>query len=273
MNPDTALNRLAHDATAPVDLAELALYLARDEFPDLDIEAYLGELQGMAHEARTYLRGDLADQVRGLCRYLFHEMGFHGNTRDYYEPANSYLNQVLDRRTGIPISLSLVAMTVGQRAGLAVVGIGLPGHFIAAAREDDRAVLFDPFHGGRLLSPEDCANLVLQTTGRPFEVTPDNLRPLPGRGIVERMLSNLQGIYLDRRDFGRALRVLERLRQLLPNDPLPRRDLGLCLLQTGQPGPALDHLSAYLATVPQGPDREAVRQLLDRARSEVARWN
>src|SRR5713101_5501637 len=159
---DSALQRLARDPAAPLDLAEIALLLARDEFPNLDVEAHLNELAAMAHEVKSYLRGHLAHQVQGLCRYLFHEMGFRGNTRDYYDPRNSYLNQVLDRRTGIPISLSAVAMAVGQRAGLQVVGVGLPGHFIAKAVAEDREVLFDPFHGGRLLTPTDCQNLVQQ---------------------------------------------------------------------------------------------------------------
>src|SRR5438552_9193243 len=103
MNLDDALTILAANPSAPLDLAEVALHLARDEYADLDVEAYLAELDGMAHEARRYLRGDLAARVTGLCRYLFHEMGFHGNARDYYDARNSYLNDVLERRTGIPI--------------------------------------------------------------------------------------------------------------------------------------------------------------------------
>src|SRR5258707_473570 len=133
MDLDASLCALARDPAAPVDVAELALRLACDEYPDLDVEAYLSELDGMAREARTYLGGALAGQVHGLCRYLFHEMGFHGNTRNYYDPRNSYLNQVLDRRTGLPITLSVVALAVGTRAGLEVVGVGLPGHFVAKA--------------------------------------------------------------------------------------------------------------------------------------------
>src|SRR5207245_2321666 len=124
---------------------ELALGLARDEYPDLDVEAYLSELAGMAHEAARYLRGGLEARVTGLCRYLFHEMGFRGNQQDYYDPRNSYLNQVLDRRTGIPIALSVVAMAVGNRAGLEVVGVGLPGHFVVKAVADGQEILFDPF--------------------------------------------------------------------------------------------------------------------------------
>src|SRR5262245_22298625 len=148
MNVDAALELLAREPAAPLDLAELALMLARDEYSGLDVEGYLAELNAMAGEAKSYVRGDLVARVTALCRYLFHELGFRGNTQDYYDPRNSYLNQVLDRRTGIPISLSAVAMIVGKRAGISVVGVGLPGHFVAKAVDGAREVIFDPYHGG-----------------------------------------------------------------------------------------------------------------------------
>src|SRR6266542_1355102 len=157
---DTALERLARDPAAPLDLAEIALLLARDEFPFLDVEAHLNELTAMAREARPYLRGHLAHRVQGLCRYLFHEMGFRGDTRDYYDPRNSYLNAVLERRLGIPITLAAVTMAIGQRAGLTIAGVGLPGHFIVKAIDPRQEILIDPFHGGRVLSLTDCENLV-----------------------------------------------------------------------------------------------------------------
>lgn len=273
MKLEETLALLAHDPAATLDIAEIALLLARDEYPDLDVEAYLGELAGMAHEARRYVRGDLPARVAGLCRYLFHDMGFRGNVQEYYDPRNSYLNQVLDRRTGIPITLSAVAMAVGRRAGLEVVGVGLPGHFIVKAIGHGGEVLFDPFHGGRILSPEGCEILVQQVTGEPFEATPAHLQGQPMGQMVLRMLSNLKGIYLRDADFPRAVRVIERLRQLIPNDPEQRRDLGVSLIHSGEPGRALDHLEAYLASVPAADDANTVRQLLDRARSELSRWN
>jgi regulator of sirC expression with transglutaminase-like and TPR domain len=273
MDLDAALRLLADDPAAPLDLAELALRLAGDEYPDLDVEAYLGELDGMAREARLYVRGDLEAQVTGLCRYLFHEMGFNGNTQHYYDPRNSYLNEVLDRRTGLPITLSVVAMAVGARAGLKVAGVGLPGHFVAKAVDGDQEVLFDPFHGGRRLTPEQCERLVERVTGQPVQLAPVHLRAVPTGLIVQRMLTNLKSIYLGAEDIPRALRVLERLRQLAPHDAQQRRDLGTVLLQAEEPGRAIDHLSAYLEAVPDGNDAPTVRKLLDQARSAVARWN
>jgi regulator of sirC expression with transglutaminase-like and TPR domain len=273
MNLADALARLGREPAAPLDLAEVALHLARDEHPDLDVDAYLGELDAMAHEARRYLGADLDGQVAGLCRYLFHEMGLRGNDRDYYDPRNSYLNQVLDRRTGIPITLSLVVMAVGARAGLEIQGVGLPGHFIVKAVRGDREVLFDPFHGGRRLTPADCENLVLQVVGTPFRADPKGLAAAPAGAIVRRMLNNLKGLYLRGEDWARAVRVMERLRQLDPADVVQRRDLGGALLSAGHPGRALGHLTGYLAALPQAGDAEAVRGLIQRARQLLAGWN
>lgn len=273
MDLDQALSTLAIHPAAPLDLAELALALARDEYPALDVEASLNELQAMAQEARNYLRGDLAAKASGLARYLFHEMGFHGNTRNYYDPRNSYLNDVLDRRTGIPITLSVLAMAVAGRAGLEVAGVGLPGHFIAKAVGGGQEVLFDPFHGGRLLTPGDCEILVQQVTGREFQASPDSLQATPTGLILQRMLGNLKTVYMQTEDYARAIRVLGRLRQLAPDDPFLHRDLGACLFQTGRPGLAIDHLQTYLTAVPDGEDSPGIGQLLEQAKLEVAKWN
>jgi regulator of sirC expression with transglutaminase-like and TPR domain len=273
MDLDSALSELARDPTTPLDLAELALQLARDEYPDLDVDAYLSQLAGMAHEARPYLRGSLEGRVTGLCRYLFHDLGFRGNTQSYYEARNSYFNEVLDRRTGLPILLATVAITVGERAGLHVAGVGLPGHFVAKAVENGREVLFDPFHGGRRLSPEQCEALVFQVTGTTFRANRESLGAVPLAHILVRMLNNLKGTYLREEDFDRAARVIERLRLLRPDDPLQERDLGATLLRAGKPGRAVDHLSAYLKQLPHATDAGTVRGLLHQALGEVAKWN
>jgi regulator of sirC expression with transglutaminase-like and TPR domain len=273
MGVDDALMLLARKPDASLDVAEVALLLARDEHPALDVEAYLSEVHAMAREAQAYVRGSLEARVHGLCRYLFHEMGFHGNVQDYNDPRNSYLNEVLDLRTGIPITLSALAMAVGQRVGLRIVGVGLPGHFIAKAIGRCGEVLFDPFHGGRRLTPELCEQLVCQVTGMSFRATPESLKPLPLGQMVARILTNLKVNYLRRGDFLRAIRVLERLRQLSPEDPMHRRDLGLSMMHVGEPGKAIDHLTAYLSCASPPKDEENVRQLIEQARNEVARWN
>ena len=271
MDLDTALELLSETPSAPFDLAELALLVARDEYPALDVEAELAELEAMAHELRPRLRGPLAARVAALARYLFHEQGFEGDERDYYDPRNSYLNDVLIRRVGLPISLSILAVGVGTRAGLPVFGVGLPGHFVAKAVHGGDEVIFDPFHGGQILTPRACESLVEQSAGVSFAATPEALAAVDAGQVATRILTNLKGAYLRRQDFARAARVIARLRQLCPGDVTQRRDLGVSLLQAGRPGRAIDELAAYLEREPM--DADAVRELLEQARAEVARWN
>ena len=239
-----------------MDPAEVAVWLAGDEYPNLDLAGYFDRLADLADRARPYLRGDLEQQVEGLSVFLFEEEGFQGNSDEYYDPQNSYLTDVLDRRLGIPITLSVLAVSVGRRAGLDVVGVGLPGHFIAKAVAGDEEILFDPFHGGQLLTPDECEQLIddghrPSSSSRP---RPCWRRRPPGL-IVTRMLNNLRSIYADREDFARTARVLRRQRQLAPDDPGLRRDLGVTLVRAGRPGPAVDHLRAYLARGGRGPGR------------------
>jgi regulator of sirC expression with transglutaminase-like and TPR domain len=273
MNLDASLRRLARAPESDIDPAVMALYLARDEYPHLDVEGYVNELDGMAREARRYLGSSLESQVSGLCRYLFHEMGFHGNRAEYYDPRNSYLNDVLDRQAGIPITLSVIAMAVGRRLGMRVDGVGLPGHFVAVASDEDRQVFFDPFHDGRRLSPDDCSELIKQSAGLDIEATPELLRPASTGAVVTRMLTNLKGCYLRASQFKRATRVIRRLRQIAPDDWTQARDLGACYLNAGAPGKAIDPLRLYLRKKPQAADAEVVRKLLRRAKSEISRWN
>src|SRR5262245_45752558 len=274
MNLDEALSLLARDPSAAIDLAEVALLLARDEYANVDVEATLGELSALAYDVRPRLRGPLAARVAGLGRYLFHELGFRGNTQDYYDPRNSYFNEVLERRLGLPITLSLVAMSVAGRAGLTVVGVALPGHFVTkAVAADEEDVLFDPFHGGRLLTPPQCEALVERVTGTRFRATPDALAAATPQAITVRLQTNLKSVYLRSRDFARAARVTRRLCQLLPDDPHQERDLGAILIHAGRPGQALEHLEAYLRAAPGAADADAVRQLLRKAEGDVAKWN
>jgi regulator of sirC expression with transglutaminase-like and TPR domain len=144
---------------------------------------------------------------------------------------------------------------------------------VAKAVDGQKEVLFDPFHGGRRLSPEQCEALVEQVTGEPFRAEPEALAAVPLGFVVRRMLTNLKGCYLRSEDFARAARVTVRLGQVSPEDPLQQRDLGVCLLRAGYPGRAVNPLEAYLAAVPAAEDAETIRQLLGQARREVARWN
>src|SRR4029077_20992898 len=133
-----------------------SLLLARDEYPQLDVAAYLDQLRDLARDAKGRIAGDSSEQLSGLCRYLFHEIGLRGNKKDYYDPRNSYLSDVIDRLTGIPITLSVVTVAVGRRLGLPLAGLGLPGHFVVQCLQTRPLVVIDPFHGGRVLNVEEC---------------------------------------------------------------------------------------------------------------------
>jgi regulator of sirC expression with transglutaminase-like and TPR domain len=273
MQLDDALRQLAHDPAAPLDPFELGLRLAADEYPDLDVPVYLARVDELADRLAPKLSGSLLRKVTTLAAFLFESEGFAGNDADYYDARNSYLNDVLDRRLGIPLTLSLLAGAVGTRCGLDVVGVGLPGHFVAKASEDGAEVIFDPFGGGRVLDRDGCAELVRQATGQPFAATDDAVCACPPGLVLVRMLSNLKGVYLKRGDFGRAARVMGRLVTLRPDDPTQRRDLGVTLVHAGRPGASLGHLGAYLAAVPDAADFDAVAEFRKRARAAVAKWN
>jgi regulator of sirC expression with transglutaminase-like and TPR domain len=273
MDLDATLAALAADPHRPVDLAAVALHLARDEYPDLDVPAYLARLAALADDLRPRLGGSLARRAVELTHFLFREQAFAGNADGYYDPRNSYLNDVLDRKLGIPITLSVVAAAVGGRSGLTVAGVGLPGHFIAKVVDGDEEVWFDPFNGGQFLDPAGCEELVTAVTGQPFTLTPDATAATPPGLIVVRMLNNLKAVYLKDGDFARAARVMERLVQLDPDDPVQRRDLGVSLVHAGRPGRAIDHLRLYLDRTPAAADAATVRDFLNDAVRSVAKWN
>jgi regulator of sirC expression with transglutaminase-like and TPR domain len=271
---DATLAALAADPRHPVDLAELALHLAADEYPDLDVPAYLARLDALADGVRPRLAaGSLADRTAALAHFLFEERGFAGNADDYYDPRNSYLNDVLDRKLGLPITLSVLAAAVGTRAGMTVEGVALPGHFVAKATDGSGEVLFDPFHGGQLLDAAGCERLIAEVTGRPFTLDEAAAAAAPPGLIAVRVLTNLKGAYLRKSDFRRAARVIRRLVQLTPGDPAQRRDLGVTLFQGGEHGPSIGHLRHYLDRAPAAEDADVVRDFLNRAKAEVARWN
>ncbi len=273
MDLTATLEMLAAEPAAPVDLAEVALHIAGDEYPNLDPEDYLKQLDGLAHEGRSYFGSSLESQVAGLCRFLFHDVGFTGNQKQYYDARNSYLNEVLDRFTGIPITLSLVTMAVGERLGVRISGVALPGHFVVMAQCGGERIVFDPFHHGRRLEAGDCRLLVRESAGVEIDLSLAALEPAAPAAIITRLLTNLKGSYLRDGDFRRAARVLKRLRQVAPADASQVRDLGACYLQMGNPGKAVDAFNLYLGQAPEAIDRQAVTKLLRKARSEVARWN
>ncbi len=257
--------RAARLPEGEIDLARAALLLAAMEYPSLDIDRELGLLDSLASAARSRLDGDrdpLACANR-LSEFLFDEMGFRGNREDYYDPRNSYLNDVLSRRLGIPITLALVYIEVGRRSGIPLAGIGMPGHFLVGHREAE-GLYIDPFHGGILLSREECAERLRQALGEETPWDPLYLAPIGNRDYIARMVRNLKGVYMRREDHRRALGMIEWLLRLEPPEAHDLRDRGLVYTRMGQHHQALADLRGYLEAAPYAPDAQAAGELVTR---------
>ncbi|MGD8375140.1 MAG: transglutaminase-like domain-containing protein [Acidobacteriota bacterium] len=252
-----------------------ALEIARVAHPDLEAGPWLERLDRLAE--RTWSRRRSAEGplefVGLLNRSLFRDEGFRGDRASYYSPRNSCLNDVLQRRSGIPITLAVVYLEVSRRLGLPVAGIGFPGHFLIRAREGDRELLLDPFDGGRTLTPDDCQHRLDRVFGAGVELDPRFLQTVDRRQILTRVLRNLKRAYLSRRDSKRALAVVERLLALRPDLAEELRDRGKLLLRHGRTRRGADDLQAYLDRVPGAVDGREIRLLLSRLRRAQARVN
>jgi len=270
MNRDTFSRELQQ---SPVDLLRAGLLFSREiAYPALDVAAHERALDGIADDARQALSAAAAPPV-ALAHYLFGEARFRGNSAAYGDPRNSYINEVLQRRLGIPISLSVVYIAVARRVGIAAYGVGLPGHFVVGAREGADEILLDPFHEGRRLTLADCERLVRETTGHEGALEPSWLQPAPEHSILARMLNNLRMIYVQREQWDKALAVIEHLRQVQPEVPEHLRDLGLIHYQQDEFYPAAHYLESYLEQAPESPEATAIRQNLSVSFGRWARLN
>ncbi|HTJ45235.1 MAG TPA: transglutaminase-like domain-containing protein [Kofleriaceae bacterium] len=225
-----ALQRFADAVSAGDDAIALdrAALLVGELEGELDLARYLGridELAARASDARDRLGEVAFAGPRAIAAALFHELGFRGNTADYYDPDNSFLHRVLDRRTGIPITLSVLYMEVARRIGVAAAGLGFPGHFLVRVDSQPRDLIIDPFHGGAELDGPALTALLQKMTGPEAKVEPQMLAPLSNGKILTRVLLNLAGIYGQRGDWFRSLEVLERLAILDADNPKIARDL------------------------------------------------
>lgn len=257
------------------DLTRIAFEIARDEYLDLDVESYLLKIDALADRVRDRCPSAAGPrQVLGHVNWvLYVEEGYQGNTEDYGDPRNSYLNEVVDRRTGIPISLSVLYHALAVRLGLEVSGVNLPAHFMLRVGRGASTIFIDPFHAGALLDREGCERCISKVTGRSIALSDLQLAPCSVDQIVSRMLRNLKATYLQRNEFLVALPVQRRLAALEPGEPQEQRDLGMLCLQVDRPGDAVEPLEEYLRARPDADDVDAVGSLLRAARREVARWN
>jgi regulator of sirC expression with transglutaminase-like and TPR domain len=245
------------------DLAPAALAIARIEYPSLDAGGYLDTIDRMGEAAarrvaRSGVRGQ--DAIKVLNEYLYDDERFTGNRERYDDPRNSFLNEVIDRRTGIPISLAVVYLEIARRAGVHVDGVNFPGHFLLRAADEaarprhHRDILIvDPFHGGAVLSEIDCREMLRQHVGEEAAFDHGLLEPATRHEIVVRMLVNLKRLYVRMRSFPQARFVADLLLTVDPSAVSELRDRGLLAYHLQDFGAALRDLETYLRLLPRHP--------------------
>jgi regulator of sirC expression with transglutaminase-like and TPR domain len=255
-----------------IDLGRAALAIATHEYPNLDIDAYLSRIEQLGTAAEVHLRAkpDVYRSIAALNYVFFEEHGFRGNREQYFDPKNSFLNEVLDRKTGIPISLSVLYMEVARRIGLSLQGIGFPGHFLVKYVGDPEEIFLDPFNQGEILSLRSLERMLYRLYGGKVVLEPHFLEPTSKKQILRRMLNNLKIIYLRNNEFIKGLSVVERLLIVDPASGEDLKDRGLIYLQLECFKQALEDLEAYLRLTPQAEDALSIRKQIIALTRQVA---
>jgi regulator of sirC expression with transglutaminase-like and TPR domain len=276
MNNSWLQLRSARDEEIP--LFASALLIAKDEYPQLadgDYEALLGEYAQRLRQVVNPQEAP-AQQLRSLNNFLYEELGFSGDDQDYYDPRNSYLNDVLDRRLGNPISLAVVQMELARRLELPLQGVSFPGHFLVRLPLDEGIVVLDPFQKGRSLDAAELrrrARSHLETHDIDDQRLARMLEPASHRAILSRMLRNLKSVYSEREQWEKALRCCDRLLTVDPHQPVEYRDRGQLYLKLGHRRAARDDLRRYLALVPQADDADGIGAELAELGGDLPRLN
>jgi len=278
-----AFESVINKEDARIDLARACLMIAQDAYPGLEVERYLGEIERMAIRLRGRLpaAGGPEERVATLNQFLFDDLGFWGNTEEYYDPRNSYLNEVIDRKTGIPITLAILYMEVGRRVGLPLEGVSFPGHFLVRLRLRGGMLVLDPFTGGAAQSEAELRERLQRVIP---EGVADNLpvaelpldqflEPASNRQILARVLRNLKGIYREADKPERMLDVLNRMLLVAPDASVELRDRGLVYQRLECYRAALKDLSDYAEREPEAPDLDDVRVKLMELSALCARLN
>ncbi|MGH7855097.1 MAG: SirB1 family protein [Candidatus Binatia bacterium] len=252
-----------------IDLGRAALTIALFDYPDLDIAAYLARLDQLAIEVtrRCDGSGEVYNSIAGLNYVLFKQHGFRGNSDDYYDPKNSFLNEVIERKTGIPITLSILYIEVAQRVGLAMDGVGFPGHFLVKHAQNGVEIVIDPFHQGDIKSRQDLARMLGGLYGGTVEFRDEYLKLASKKEILRRMLGNLKGIYAKTNDLVKLLAVLDQAIILEPGAADEVRARAGVYLRLECFTQARADFESYLKLAPEAKDAAAVReQLVDLAK-------
>jgi regulator of sirC expression with transglutaminase-like and TPR domain len=259
-----------------IDLGRAALTIARSEYPELETERYLERLAELAERvaARLPQEAEPAPTIAALNTVLFEEEGFRGNEADYYDPRNSFLNEVLDRKLGIPITLAVVYMEVARHVGFPLFGVGMPGHFLLKHYDvEGRETLIDAFHCGRILTPQQCQQRLDEIYAGQLPLQPEFLVTVSRRQILIRMLNNLKAIYLGARNLHKALPIVDLVLAVYPRSPEDVRQRALLRYQLGQMRGAVEDLEDYLKMSPEASDADEMRQLALSLRRSLALRN
>jgi regulator of sirC expression with transglutaminase-like and TPR domain len=257
-----------------IDLIRASLVIARTEYPKLEIEEYVGHVESLARrvaaEASDFDRAALA----ALNRILFQELKLRGNREDYYDPRNSFLNDVLDRGLGIPITLSILYMEVARRVGLPLSGVGMPGHFLLKHYgHDGQETLIDCFNSGDILSQQDCQSRLDEIYSGEMTLRPEFLHPISRRQILTRMLNNLKTVYLSTRNFRKALPIADLILVIHPRSAEDVKQRALLRYSMGMHGLAVEDLDGYLKLSPEASDAAEVKQMSVSIRRMIALMN
>jgi regulator of sirC expression with transglutaminase-like and TPR domain len=270
--------RLTAGPEDAINLAEAALAIAAEEYTDLDIAGYLERLDEMGSTLRRRLRPDITtgDSIRLLNHYLFQELGFSGDTENYYDPRNSFLNEVIERRLGIPITLSVIYIEVGRRIGLPLHGVSFPAHFLVKCVVREGAILLDPYSKGISLGLDDLVQRLKAWRGGielDSEMVKNMLASAGSREILARILRNLRGIYLKNGQLTKALHACDRIVTLDPQSAEEYRDRGNIYLELECFRAALADFRAYLMLKPEAEDADEIQRKTIELAQRASRLN
>lgn len=253
MDPEDNIREFARLTDRPdeeINLAEAALFIARAEYPDLDVQAQLGRLDALATRVYCDPVKPAISNIQALNELLFDQEGFAGNEEEYDDPRNSFLNDVLDRKKGIPITLSVVYISLAQRHNLPVFGVGFPGHFLVKYVVGPAELLIDPFHRGAIASREDCAEILKGQFGKEAELKPEYLAIATNKQILTRILNNLKASYFRRKTYAKVLNMVELSLAIDPWSPTDIRDRGMVYLAMRRYREASADFNSYLKLAP-----------------------
>ena len=278
LSPPQRFRQIVSGPEENLNLAEAALLIAGDEYPELDVGSYLARIDRMAGSVKERLRPDagVAEIIVVLNRFLFEEQGFKGNTADYYDPRNSFLSDVLERKRGNPVTLAVLYLEVGRRLGLPLDGILFPGHFLVKCKLPDGMAIIDPYAGGASLDIADLQrriSLMRNGTEPPRAAVMGMLGAAGKKEILVRMLRNLKEIYSRRKDWERALYTIDRIISVRPELAEEYRDRGTMYLKLECARAALFDLQAYLKMLPGARDADGVRMRIVELQAKAARLN